>query len=461
MNRFGPQEVRAGGWDPAPGDAAPRTAAIPAWPLTALFAFYPVWWALGVVDIIWIPAALVMVYLLARSGTTRLPSGLGVWLLFMLWALCSAIELPTFSSGIAFAYRYLIYAASTVILLYVYNGRRNLTERYVSGVMTVFWLVTVAGGFLGVLFPTVTLQTLVARVLEIDRVRGVFPSVVLQNDLVQQMIVRRFSQFNPDAYTLIAPRPSAPFLYTNNWGNAYSLLIPFVVIYLMHVGPHRKRFWLLAAALLASVAPAFLTLNRGMFFGLALALVYAAVRAALLGHSRGLALVALVGMVGAIAFTVLPIQARLDQRLEANSSTVTRASLYQAVLQEVPTSPFFGEGGPRASTNPYAPPVGTQGQVWLVLFSHGIGGAILFMGWFALTFGLTWGRRDAAGIAWSTVVLVATVEFLYYGAVPSGLPLVMVGAALALRGKDEASAPSELPSTELRGRLVAERPLRN
>jgi polysaccharide biosynthesis protein PslJ len=416
--------------DQRPVARTPRPT-LPTRPLVALFGFYPVWWALGVVDVIWIPFAISMGYYLLRRGAVRAPLAFGLWLLFLMWAGFSVVELD--GGTLAFIYRYFIYAACTVILLYVYNARETLTERFVSGVMTVFWLTTVAGGYLGLAFPTGIFHTPLSRFLSIQQVRDRLPGSLLSNDLLQHMVVRHFSQFNPGAYNVIDPRPSAPFLYTNNWGNAYSLLIPFVIIYMLHVRRERKLL-LLVIALMLSVIPAFLTLNRGMFLGLAVAVIYAAGRLALRGNMRGIALLLLATLGAAVAFTVLPIQDRIQQR--ESGSTTTRAGLYQDALGSISSSPILGFGGPRASNDPYAPPVGTQGQFWLVLYSNGIVGALLFVGWFAAAFVITIKRPDPAGIAWNTILLVAIVEQLYYGFLPSGLPIIMVAAALAFRGPE-------------------------
>ncbi len=420
-----------------PPVAAPsaRGHVLPSWPLTVLFAGYPLWWALGVVDVICIPLAVVMVAHLVRRGSVRLPFGFAAWTLFMLWALISVIMLQRAPSLISFGYRYVIYAACTAILLYVYNARETLTARFLSGLMTVFWLWVVAFGYLAVAVPNGRFHTVLDRLVRINAIGQYVPSLVTSNQLYQQMVVRPFSQFNADASTLIAPRPSAPFLYTNNWGNAYSLLIPFVVVYLLHVRRERRFGWIVLA-LVVSVVPAFLTLNRGMFLGLGLAVAYAAFRLALQGNLRGVAIGITAVAVAAAAFAFLPVQDRLDQRLETNSSTETRATLYNEALTATAKSPVFGYGGPQPAANPTAPPVGTQGQFWLVLYSHGIGGIVFFMGWFLLVYAGSLRRRDAPGIAWNTVMLVATVELLYYGIVPSGLPFIMVAAALAARGPE-------------------------
>ncbi len=92
----------------------------------------------------------------------------------------------------------------------------------------------------------------------------------VNNDLVNHMVVRRLTQFNPDSFLQVAARPSAPYLFTNNWGNAYSLLLPFVIAYLFEVRGSRRFLWV-ALLVPVSAVPAFLTLNRGMFLGLGIA----------------------------------------------------------------------------------------------------------------------------------------------------------------------------------------------
>jgi hypothetical protein len=96
----------------------------------------------------------------------------------------------------------------------------------------------------------------------------------------------------------------------------------------------------------------------------------------------------------------------------------------------------FGFGVTITSTTTssiYDPKVGTQGQFWMVLISHGVVALVCFVGFFLLTAALTFRRRDFAGMVYNAIVLVGTIETVYYGLVPYGLPLMMVAAALAWR----------------------------
>lgn len=405
----------------------PVPARLPSWPLTALLGLIPVWWLSGFVDLIWMPMALVMAVYMVNAGNMKAPRGFGVWLLFLAWMSCSIVQVDSATHAIAFLYRAAIYVSATVFFLYVYNSGRGLSSRRVCGALTMYWLWAVIGGYLGVLAPNVAFKTPFYYVL-----LHLSPSVA-GNDFVNHMVVRRLAQYNPDSYLGVAARPSAPFLYANNWGNAYSLLFPFVVAYLISVRGTR-RFWFVLAAIVASPVPAFLTLNRGMLIGLVVAAVYVGFRLALRGHLLATAAILVAVVVGALLFNALAAS-RLETRLQG-SGTSTRASLYQQSLDLVPQSPVFGYGVPPTSTDPNAPPVGTQGQFWLVLVSHGPVALAAFMGWFAIAFLRGRRRRDPPGVAAATVLLVSLVELGFYGVVPYGLPIMMIAAGLATRGSD-------------------------
>lgn len=410
--------------DRQPEPGPPRRLRLPRWPFSLAFAGFPLWWLLGVVDFIWILMGAVMLLYLVRVRAPAAPRWFGVWLVFLVWAGLSAMHLSEAGDYLVFGYRYAIYLSCTVLLLYVFNDRGGLTDRFVAGTFTVLWAVTVVGGYLAMLFPTAVLRTPMNFLL---------PDGLRNNPWINQMVVRRFSQYNPESYFDLAPRPSAPFLYTNNWGNVYSLLVPFVVAYLLEVRGTR-RFWLISLAMAASLVPAIYSLNRGMFLGLGIAAVYAAVRMLLMGNVRGLVAVGVAVSVGVVVFQLLPTEDALQARIESPSLD-DRASLYALSVDAALESPFFGYGRTLdVDDTGTRDPVGTQGQLWMVLVSHGVGATIFFVTWFAVTFILSLRRQDPNGVAMNTVLLVSTIELAYYGVVPYGLPVMMVAAALALRG---------------------------
>ena len=267
---------------PAPETGVLPATDLPRWPVTAALALYPVWWFLGLLDLVLVPLAVVMVLYLGVTRGVRAPRGWGVWAFFVLWAGASALMLEDLGSVIGFAYRYALLLASTVLFVYVYNARRHLGDRYVLGLVTIVWVVVVVGGYAAVVAPDAVWRTPMAYLL--DAVRAVAPgtSLVFNNELVVQMVVREFAQYS--AGLDLAPRPAAPFRYTNNWGNVYSLLLPMVVAYALRVGGKRRlAVWLL---LPLSTVPALLTLNRGMMLGILVAVLYVAVRGLAEGRRR-------------------------------------------------------------------------------------------------------------------------------------------------------------------------------
>ncbi|MBW4094368.1 MAG: hypothetical protein HIU81_02665 [Acidobacteria bacterium] len=399
-----------------------QTAELPRWPFSAVFLGYPVWWLLGLSDLVWIAAGAVMFLYLVRHRSTVVPKAFFFWGVFLVWMLCSVIGIDNSDRLIGFVYRALIYISLTIMAVYIYNARKQLTPQYVLGCLTFFWAVVVIGGYLGILFPLVIIHTPLSLIL---------PSSLMQNELVNQMAIRRLTQYNPAAWDYIDPRPSAPFLYTNNWGAAFSLLMPLVIAYLVKVRGTR-RFWLILVGIPISFVPAFLTLNRGMFLGLGIALFYAALRFALTGNKKGLAAIFGIGVLVAVALILLPVAERLQNRLQVSSTTQDRESLYTAAIDQTKQSPIFGFGAPRPSQIPGAPSVGTQGQIWMVLYSHGFVGALLFLVAFLVMFFATLRRHDALGLACNTVLLVSLVEIFYYGMLASGLGLMLLVGALGL-----------------------------
>lgn len=398
---------------------------LPAWPVALAFVGFPLWWLLGLGDMTWPLFALFMFLALARTKRLRAPRGFGIWMLFMVWVLCSMVQLDEFSRAIGFMYRYGMYMAATVAFIYVYNARRQLTERKIFGILTIFWLIVVAGGYAGLAMPVWELKTPLAYVM---------PQWLLDNSYVHDLVFRRLTQFNPNprAYVIAAPRPSAPFPYTNGWGNVYSLLTPVVVAYtaMLRRGP---KFWLLILALPISFIPAVLTLNRGMFLGLGIAMLYIGIRAALLGHGKVLLAIVGIALVAGTSYMVLPVQERLDQRTAKVESIDDRGNLYVETFDRTLESPLFGYGAPRPSEREDQPSVGTQGHVWMVLFSHGFVGLGLFLGWLGFMFARTIRRTDLVGLVCNTLLLVAFVEVFYYGVLGAGLVIIMIAGALGMR----------------------------
>ena len=141
------------------------------------------------------------------------------------------------------------------------------------------------------------------------------------------------------------------------------------------------------------------SLNRGMFLSLGIGILYVTLRLAQRG--RFVALGSLLGLAALVA--VVLVTTPLGHLMAASFSSThghsnsTRLSASQLALEGARQSPIFGYGEPQEITGQsYQPPIGTQGQLWTVLYSNGIPAAVFFIGFFVV---VLWQTRKARGIS--------------------------------------------------------------
>ena len=102
----------------------------------------PLWWVLGLVDVVPLLMAGPLAWDLAHRRHRRVPPGFGWWLLFLLWVTLGVGVLWTSAPGAAdeggigrllvFDYRLAWYLSATVLLLWLCTvGRRELPDRVV------------------------------------------------------------------------------------------------------------------------------------------------------------------------------------------------------------------------------------------------------------------------------------------------------------------------------------------
>jgi polysaccharide biosynthesis protein PslJ len=173
-----------------------------------------------------------------------------------------------------------------------------------------------------------------------------------------------------------------------------------------------------------------------MFLSLGIGVLYMVIRLALRG--RLTALVSLPGLVALLAIfvAITPLGHLIVENLSSSHghSNTTRLSVAGQSIAGANQSPIFGYGEPQAVTGQGgAPPIGSQGQLWMVLYSNGYVATALFIGFFLA---VLWQTRRAAGTAglWlHTVPLIALSQITVYGWLPVELQVVMVISALAYR----------------------------
>ncbi|WP_442934159.1 O-antigen ligase family protein [Micromonospora sp. CPCC 205561] len=435
----GPDEGGPSGIAPPPPPAPPPPR-LPLWPLLTMFALVPLWWLAGAFYLIWSVLGVVLLALLVVRGRVPLPPATGVWLLFLALVLLSATQLPSRVSLLPFGLRLGFYVTALVVAVYVYVYARERTDQAVVLVpLCLFWLGLVALGWLGVLAPRFTLTTPTEMLL---------PGGLAAHPYIQDLVHVTAAEYSERALNPIY-RPAAPFPYTNHYGGAYAMTLPCVVAYTM-LRRHGVFRWILLASLPLSLAPAFLTLNRVMFASLGAGLAVLGVRAARRGNLRvGVSVVGVLA-IGGLATLFIPVTELIGNRVASSDTNSDRLALYAEVLRRIRDSPWLGYGGPvSVDTLSSGVPVGTQGQFWTVLFSHGVPALLCFLAWFVIVAMICARVRSAPGQWLAVVPVVCMAQMPFYGMTDPTITIAFFAGALAMAftEREVGARPAHPPRT--------------
>ena len=130
----------------------------------------------------------------------------------------------------------------------------------------------------------------------------------------------------------------------------------------------------------ASLVPIVYSLNRGLWLGLAIVVVYAAVRYAIAGRVRPLIVTVAAGLVAVLAIALTPLGDLAEERAETGHSDSARMQLVEGALDAIADSPLIGHGGTvRIPERESRAPAGTHGQLWMIAVSHGVPAAVMFL----------------------------------------------------------------------------------
>ena len=396
------------------------------WPLIVLFVAFPLWWVLGLSALIWSVLAAPMLIGLIWQQRTKAPAAIILWLVFTLWVVMCGLQLESGTKIVTFTYRLTLYACAGILFLYVYNlPRSRRVDASVLRIMTIFWVIVVLGGYLGILVGSHTFTPALDYVL---------PHSLRGQAFVQELVQPVFA----DVVKFLGypvPRPAAPFPYTNNWGGNIAVLTPVAFAAIVRARAGRQR-QVLIGCLVASLVPMVVSLNRGMFLSLGIGLLYVAIRLAMRG--RVTALVALIGLVivSVVLIALTPLSHLVLSNLSSahGNSNTTRLSVVAQSIQGANHSPLFGYGEPQAVTGQGGtPPIGSQGQLWMLLYSDGYFATALFVGFFLVALWQTRRATGIVGLCLHVVPLIALVQIFFYGWLPVELQVVMVITALAYR----------------------------
>jgi hypothetical protein len=426
------------------------------WPFTALVGLFPVWWTLGLGSFAIIIFSIPMALQLRRIRPLQVPRGFALWLCFLLAVLVSGLMLgktapDTLPHGaasqlIAYSLRLCNYVAAAVLMLYVVNTRgRGLTDRRIVGCLAVLFGVTVAGGLLGLTAPGFNFTSPVELLL---------PHSLSSNGYVRVLVHPAAAQ-NQDVLGFTAPRPKAPFEYTNSWGNVIGLLVVWFAVWAVRA---RARGRLLAVVLLGvALIPIVNSLNRGLWVGLGLGMLLVAVRLAMSGRLATVIGLAAAVSTLAVVFTASPLATVVQERLSHGHSNDIRSNLAQAAFQGAAESPIVGWGTTREVRGSYQSiavgtssdcarcgnaDIGSTGHFWLTIFAQGFVGMALYLGFFLAVLWFYRGQRTAVGIGAQMTILMSMWFMFVYSAVGWPLALQMIAVGLLWRQKQPQPEPA-------------------
>lgn len=439
----------------------------PAWPLVALLAGYPLWWALGFGDYVFILLAVPMAarmygWLAHRQRPVRTPPGFGLWLLFLLCMLAGAAALTLTAPGtiaspvatrmLSFTVRAASYLSVTVLLLYAGNlTERELPRQRLAWLLGLLGIYTIAGGMGGVLAPHFSFSSPLLLMLPHSAQANPYIQAEMHPSLAQVQNVLGTAQGRPDA----------PFPYTNTWGNCIALLLPWLITAWCIRGSRRSRV-IAAVALTVVVVPIVYSLDRGLWLALIFTGGYLSLRLAARGRLAPLGMMCVGVAVAGMIIITTPLQTLVSQRLVNGHSNAHRASLSILATRDALASPVIGFGDTRHQQGSVTSiavgktarcrqcgevSVGNNGQLWLLLICSGFVGAALYLAFFAFGIWRFWGDTSPEGVAGVLVLLLTFVFMIAYDAVGAPLAITMLSYALLWRNgaaRRQAAGPATL-----------------
>lgn len=448
-------EIQSDGQPPAVPSDRPRGGLFgPGWPLKLLLCGFPLWWVLGMNTFIFPAAAIVMaVHLRRRSRSTRLrwPSASWMWVVFLVWQVLGLALLnlsppgthPGSTSGrlISAAFTLIEYGSVTITMLYVANlPRDEVPFSRIGRWLGWFFLTVLGGGLLGLAAPRLSF-TSVAEIL--------LPHSIAANQFVASLVHPVTAQVQSVLGTE-SGRPSAPFGYTNVWANALSiLLVWFVAAWLVPARGRTRIFYLLVLAV--TVVPVVLSLNRGLWIGIGVTVVWLLCRTASQGHLGRLLGTVAVAAVATVAVIVSPLGSVIAARLQNGVSDQIRAFVDGLSISAVRYSPILGFGGNRHANgsatsiaigpSPSCPncgdvATGSTGQLWETLFNQGVVGTLLYFGFFAVCVWMYRRQRGALAEAALVTIVLTFVYALFYNSLPVAPTVTVIAVALLWRERE-------------------------
>ena len=370
-------------------------------------------------------------------------------MLLIAWMIASGFEVQGGQRLLAWGWRLSFFVCGAILLLFIYNiPRRRLPTRSITNALAFYWVIVVIGGWFGVLSPNVQLKSVAESVL---------PQSVVNNQYVYSHVHLQFAEVQHFLGFPIG-RPETFFAYTNAWGSAFAILTPFAIA---AVTTTRNRTW-------RSILDDQHGRRRGA--------------GGVLAQPRALA-------VAGRRDHVRRRPAQRQPRLPAGARHRRRHSVHRGAARgdpagrprdqslqppdrrhrPAPARPGRHPAGVRTircSDTAHRPQntvagqssIGTESEVFLLVYSHGIPALALFFIWFAYTLVRSARYRNPDAFWAHVVILIAMIQSPYYE-LTERMPLIMVAAAICYRAMADDDLPKLRPKLPSRRRVQEPQPL--
>jgi hypothetical protein len=395
-----------------------RPALLPVgWPLVALCSAMPLLYVLGIHAFMWSVPAIAFGAKLVTKRRVSIP-GVAIPLALLAgWIPLSGLllaprELPVF------AYRYSLFLATLAALLWVVNtSEEAFSTAYLVRLLGRLWITLVGFGYLALLLPRFSAPSLFQL--------GA-PRAIVDVPYLFDLTRIRFAELQTLG-EFSTPRPAAPMAYTNGWGSTLGLLTPFYFVdYLLAADPRRRRRGIVLGVI--ALVPMIISVNRGLWLSLSVALAYVGVRRALAGDLRLLLGVTLAAVIVVNLLILTPLGATVDNKFNnQGESNETRSELYEAAFAGAKDSPLVGWGAP-VDIGLFKQ-VGTHGLLWYMMFVHGFPALVLLLAFVVVALAATARAPTPTALFAHVAVVVFAVQVPYYGLLPQ---IVVVGLAIGI-----------------------------
>ena len=298
-------------------------------PFYLLLLGFPIWWALGAWAFMWPLLAIPLAFALLMRGEIRLPPYFAVWLLFLGWVAVSSASLEGSSTVLGFSFRAAFYLSATggppLCLQYAASDPAHR----LGGQCHHRLFHCDRAGRLG--------RGARARSRLDQRGRAVHAGEPHRSRLCPRARP-------PDVlaaerlHGLRSRRPHPFFAYTNEWGSTVALLAPVAVLARESARSPAWR-WATLAALVGAVMPLVLSLNRGAWVSLLVAVAFVAMRLLISGRLRNLGRIVVLALALTGVVFLTGGAGVITDRIDHGHSDKGRGELYGETIHRSMESP--------------------------------------------------------------------------------------------------------------------------